>query len=278
MSSDNNTRPIRYIVKVLSTDMAGNRAGDFEFTEPIPAYLVCPSPPEAQTKATLAALSMKYHDEIMRKRIWKCWNCEKNAVSMVHNPMCYLHQLNDPSVVDLSLGICEDRGRCEVEGRRFFKEKMEAMQRAFPRYDHSSCNPTITTMSSNVTTRPINYIVKVLSTDMTGNYVPDITYTEVIPANIICPSPPEYESKVILAALSMKHHDEIMRQKSWRCWNCEKRATSMLHNPMGYLHKVDEPEVLDMVLGICSGGRCEAEGRRYFAVQMSMAQQMYGNR
>ncbi|KAF9052052.1 hypothetical protein BJ165DRAFT_929981 [Panaeolus papilionaceus] len=130
-------------------------------------------------------------------------------------------------------------------------------------------------MAAN-STRQISYIVKVISTDMAGGRHPDFVYQELIPANVVCPSPPEYQSKVILSALPMKHQDAIMQTRSWKCWNCEKPAVSMLHNPMSYLHKVDNPEVVDIAMGICADrGRCDVEGRQYLMEEMELAQRMF---
>lgn len=125
----NNTRQISYTVKVISTDMAGSRAPDLVYKELVPASLVCASPPEYETKAVLASLSTKHHEDIMKTRKWKCWNCDRPAVSMLHNPMSYLNRVNNPEIVDISLGVCENRGRCDMKGREFFKAEMEIAQR-----------------------------------------------------------------------------------------------------------------------------------------------------
>lgn len=98
---------------------------------------------------------------------------------------------------------------------------------------------------------------------------PPIVFDEQAPVVICGPNPPEIPTSMFLAALAKKHDLQIMRSRDWMCWNCEKKAASMVHTPCSYLHLAD-PCVVDFVQPVCKNrGQCEKEARDFIAQQMS---------
>lgn len=105
--------------------------------------------------------------------------------------------------------------------------------------------------------------------DVRAGPFPPIVINEQAPVVICGPNPPEMPAKMFLAALVKKHDPAIMRSRDWMCWNCEKKAASMVHTPCSYLHLAD-PFIVDYVQPICENrGQCEKEARDFIAQQMT---------
>ncbi|KAF8956239.1 hypothetical protein BDZ97DRAFT_1708414 [Flammula alnicola] len=116
-TASGNTRQLRYEVKIFNVNPPIVRY------DMVPISLCSPRPPEIPTKVFLAQLVKKYHDEIMSLQTWKCWICNKSAVSLVHTPASYLHQA-EPKVVDFAQPVCVNGGQCEKEARQLMEEEM----------------------------------------------------------------------------------------------------------------------------------------------------------
>lgn len=120
------TQPFEYTVRIMGN--GGTLQGaPLSFMEEASIALFSPNPPPNPTRDLLATLATRHHDEIMGMQDWRCWNCSRHAVSMLHNPMSYLYK-PDPEVVDLALPICRNRGACDAEGRQMFAQEIARMQ------------------------------------------------------------------------------------------------------------------------------------------------------
>lgn len=117
-------QPFEYIVRVLSAN--GLQDSPLVFCGNAFQELCVAKPPQIESKAFLANLVKEHHDEIMGMRHWGCWKCPKQAVSILHNPMSWLH-LTERKVIDFALPICQNRGKCDAEGRKFVQNEMALM-------------------------------------------------------------------------------------------------------------------------------------------------------
>lgn len=111
--------PIKYIVKVQG--QAASDAGDsvFFYDEFAPVEICDATHLTPQVAQFANDLVYKYYQEIMDKKEWKCWNCGKDAVAMLHTPSGRLQDKKQPSVFDWAQPICETGGECETKGTDF---------------------------------------------------------------------------------------------------------------------------------------------------------------
>lgn len=126
-SPANPMQPFEYTVRVLGAN--GLQDSPLVFHGNAFQELCVTQPPQIESRAFLENLVKEHHDEIMGMRHWGCWKCPKQAVSILHNPMSWLH-LAEPKVIDFALPICQNRGRCDSEGRKFVQDEMTMMLQA----------------------------------------------------------------------------------------------------------------------------------------------------
>jgi len=125
-----------------------------------------------------------------------------------------------------------------------------------------------TELPSATNSRVLRYEVKV-----TGHPV-SIVKNDIVPGSLCSMHPPEMPTKMFLAGLVKKYHDAIMQEKNWTCWNCPRKAVSLVHTPASYLH-LAEPMVLDFAQPICvNGGECDKEARKMMDEEMRFAAAM----
>ena len=119
-----------------------------------------------------------------------------------------------------------------------------------------------TELASATNSRVLRYEVKVI-----GHPV-SIIKNDTVPSSLCSMHPPEMPTKIFLAELVKKHHDAIMQEKRWTCWNCPRKAVSLVHTPASYLH-LEEPMVVDLVQPVCvNGGECDKEARKMMDEEM----------
>jgi hypothetical protein len=119
--------------------------------------------------------------------------------------------------------------------------------------------------SSATNSRILRYEVQV-----TGHPV-SIVKNDSVPILLCSMHPPELPTKIFLAELVKKHHDAIMQEKKWTCWNCPRKAVSLVHTPASYLH-LEKPMVLDFSQPVCvNGGECDKEARKMMDEEMRSA-------
>ena len=122
-----------------------------------------------------------------------------------------------------------------------------------------------TELASATNSRVLRYAVKVI-----GHPV-SIIKNDTVPSSLCSVHPPEMPTKIFLAELVKKHHDAIMQEKRWTCWNCPRKAVSLVHTPVSYLH-LEEPMVVDLVQLVCvNGGECDKEARKMMDEEMRSA-------
>jgi hypothetical protein len=120
-------------------------------------------------------------------------------------------------------------------------------------------------LPSATDSRALRYEVKV------AGHPVSIVKIDTVPGSLCSMYPPEMPTKVFLAELVKKHHDAIMQEKNWTCWNCPRKAVSLVHTPASYLH-LAEPMVLDFAQPVCvNGGECDKEARNMMAEEMRFA-------
>ena len=122
-----------------------------------------------------------------------------------------------------------------------------------------------TELPSATNSRILRYEVKV-----TGHPV-SIIKNDTVPSLLCSMHPPEVPTQIFLAELVKKYHDAIMQEKNWTCWNCPRKAVSLVHTPASYLH-LEEPMVVDFAQPVCvNRGECDKEARKMMDEEMRSA-------
>lgn len=98
---------------------------------------------------------------------------------------------------------------------------------------------------------------------------PIIRY-DIVPAALCTSDPPEMQTRIFLANLVKKYHNEVMKLHPWTCWNCPARAVSLVHTPASYIH-LSDPQVVDFAQPVCiNGGVCEKAAREMMNKEMRL--------
>ncbi len=98
---------------------------------------------------------------------------------------------------------------------------------------------------------------------------PIIRY-DMVPAALCTTDSPEMPTRVFLANLVKKYHNEVMKLHPWTCWNCPARAVSLVHTPASYIH-LSDPQVVDFAQPVCiNGGVCEKAAREMMNKEMRL--------
>jgi hypothetical protein len=64
------------------------------------------------------------------------------------------------------------------------------------------------------------------------------------------------------------HHNEVLQARAWSCIECNQPATTIIHNPMSYLHLL-KPQIIDFAIPCCANKICDASIQAHFAEMMS---------
>ena len=152
---------------------------------------------------------------------------------------------------------CHARGMSDAGSEEFKEQDCKG----HPRKD----GKVATELPSHTDSKVLRYEVKVV-----GHPV-SIVKTDTVPRSLCSMYPPEMPTKIFLAQLVKRHHDAIMEEKNWTCWNCRKKAVSLVHTPMSYLH-LEESMVVDFAQPVCiNGGECDKEARKMMEEEMRFA-------
>ncbi|TFK23718.1 hypothetical protein FA15DRAFT_656472 [Coprinopsis marcescibilis] len=124
--------------------------------------------------------------------------------------------------------------------------------------------------------RSINYRIQVFTDEAAK--LPDkgqFVYNEQMPADMFGTNrTPGKAETLFLDSLVRKHDAEVRGKRRWRCWNCNKKATSMTHTPATYMGE-NPPLILDYCLPVCQvRRRCDKEARKMITHDLSMAQSL----
>ncbi|KAF8202371.1 hypothetical protein BJ912DRAFT_439814 [Pholiota molesta] len=129
--------------------------------------------------------------------------------------------------------------------------------RTVPIHTHST-----TTGQHNL--QQVRYEVRVFNVEY------PIVKHDVVPMTLCSSHPPEVQTKMFLANLVTKYHDELVKSRSWNCWNCPARAVSLVHTPASYLH-LQDAHVIDFAQPVCvNGGWCENAARTMMDEEMRL--------
>lgn len=137
------TRPCTYQVIVQGKTAATPQHSPIIIQEQVPTDLCMRAAASVRTRRPLTAseaarfreymtgLLLRHDPDLMAMQAWSCWNCSKKATSITHNPMSYLHEVDDelegPRVVDWCFPVCENRAGCDMLARRVWSEEMAQM-------------------------------------------------------------------------------------------------------------------------------------------------------
>lgn len=124
-------------------------------------------------------------------------------------------------------------------------------------------NPRATVNGLNL--RQVRYEIRV-----SGEETPIVKF-DMVPIALCSPRPPEAQTKMFLASLVNKYHDELLKSHNWNCWNCPARAVGLVHTPASYLHLPDA-QVIDFAQPVCvNGGLCDKAARAMMDEEMRSA-------
>ncbi|KIM47209.1 hypothetical protein M413DRAFT_440707 [Hebeloma cylindrosporum] len=116
-----------------------------------------------------------------------------------------------------------------------------------------------TRVPSSGNSKVLRYEVKVTVPDQPS--VSIVNY-DTVALSLCTMHPPEMPTKMFLADLVKKYHESIMQERNWTCWNCRRKAVSLVHTPGSYLH-LAEPMVVDFAQPVCvNGGECDKAARK----------------
>jgi len=73
---------------------------------------------------------------------------------------------------------------------------------------------------------------------------------------------------VLMQALVKAHHHEVLQTRTWSCVECNRPATTIVHNPMSYLH-LSKPQVYDFAIPCCDDKTCDSNIQAHFGEIMS---------
>lgn len=74
---------------------------------------------------------------------------------------------------------------------------------------------------------------------------------------------------VLIFDVIKTHDNEIFQARSWSCVECNRPATTLIHNAMLYLH-LDKPQIIDYVAPCCTKKPCDTQIRSNFSGLMGI--------
>jgi hypothetical protein len=76
------------------------------------------------------------------------------------------------------------------------------------------------------------------------------------------------EISSLMKDLVKTHHREVLQARSWFCVECNRPATTIVHNPMSYLH-LSKPQIVDFAIPCCADKKCDTNIQTHFGEMMS---------
>ncbi|CAF1258267.1 unnamed protein product [Adineta steineri] len=131
-------------------------------------------------------------------------------------------------------------------------------------------------MSSSTSTinnnRPIEYTIT--CSDATGQQEKFVFHQHTAPVSICQQFNPSSlnQTKIqvvsLMSGLVKAHTKEVLQARTWYCVECNQPATTIIHNPMSYLH-LSKPQVIDLASPCCASKICDKSIQAHFAEIMS---------
>ena len=72
----------------------------------------------------------------------------------------------------------------------------------------------------------------------------------------------------LMRDLVKTHTREVLQARSWSCVECNRPATTIIHNPMSYLH-LPKPQIIDFAAPCCANKTCDASIQAHFGEMMA---------
>jgi hypothetical protein len=119
--------------------------------------------------------------------------------------------------------------------------------------------------------RSIEYAIT--CSDSTGQEEKFIFYQHTAPSSLcrqLDPSSNQIKMQIstLMVDLIKTHHNEVLHARAWSCVECNQPATTIIHNPMSYLH-LSKPQIFDLAIPCCANKICDASIQAHFAEMMS---------
>lgn len=134
-------------------------------------------------------------------------------------------------------------------------------------------NNSATTSPSNANdTRSIEYIIT--CSDATGQEEKFIFQQHTVPSSLcqqqldLSSDQVKTEISVLMQDLVRKHHREVLQARAWSCVECNRPATTIVHNPMSYLH-LPKPQIFNFAIPCCANKTCDSSIQAHFGEMMA---------
>jgi hypothetical protein len=133
-------------------------------------------------------------------------------------------------------------------------------------------NNSATTITSNTDdNRPIEYAIT--CSDATGQEEKFVFHQHTAPSSLcqqldLSTHQAARQVSVLMQALVKAHHREVLQARAWSCVECNRPATTIVHNPMSYLH-LSKPQVYDFAIPCCANKTCDSNIQAHFNEIMS---------
>jgi len=119
--------------------------------------------------------------------------------------------------------------------------------------------------------RSIEYAIT--CSDSTGREEKFIFHQHTAPSSLcrqLDPSSNQIKMQIstLMVDLIKTHHNEVLNARAWSCVECNQPATTIIHNPMSYLHLL-KPQIIDFAIPCCANKICDASIQAHFAEMMS---------
>jgi hypothetical protein len=120
-------------------------------------------------------------------------------------------------------------------------------------------------------TRSIEYAIT--CSDATGQEEKFVFHHHTAPSSLcrqldLSSNQVKMQVSVLMRDLIKEHHDEVFQARAWSCVECNRPATTIIHNPMSYLH-LSKPQIIDFTTPCCANKICDTNIQTHFAEMMS---------
>lgn len=132
-------------------------------------------------------------------------------------------------------------------------------------------NNSATTSSANSDeTRSIEYIIT--CSDATGEEEKFIFQQHKVPSSLcrqldLSSDQAKTEVSVLMQDLVRQHHRQVLQARTWSCVECHRPATTIVHNPMSYLH-LPKPQIFNFAIPCCASKACDTSIQAHFGEMM----------
>jgi hypothetical protein len=187
----------------------------------------------------MTELTKEHHQELVEAYPWKCVKCQQPATSLVHQPHSYIHMKDDPFIVDWPAPVCLDDSQCAVTiQQEMSKDSVPTRKISLP------------TQPS----RPITKDVITFNVDISDDFHrQEFNFPHRPPADLQSDVRNQPALVAFMDQVVHEHHRELLAAHPWKCNNCMRPATALVHSPMSKLGH-DDPQIHSLTIPICFEG------------------------